>query len=126
MVRSLFGDTSRLTEKIHRHYLMPFAVPDERKGCWIFPKEIIGSSAWLQTLWERRNLLKDKNILVAWGMKDIGFRKKELDMWSNAFPRATVVRFEDAGHFVAEEKPEELIRKMSDLMAGLVQKQGAG
>jgi pimeloyl-ACP methyl ester carboxylesterase len=127
MVRSLFGDKSRLTEKIHRHYLMPLAVPDERKGCWIFPQEIIGSSAWLQTLWERRNLLKDKNILVAWGMKDIGFRKKELDRWSNAFPRATVVRFEDAGHFVAEEKPEELVREMRDLMAGpVVQKQGAG
>jgi len=116
IVRSLFGDKRRLTSEIHRHYLMPLATPDERKGCWVFPGQITGSSAWLQSLWERRDRLQDKKILIAWGMKDIGFRKKELDRWITVFPHARVVRFEDAGHFVPEEKPDELIREMRVLM----------
>lgn len=116
VVRSLFGDKRRLTPEIHRHYLMPLATPDERKGCWVFPGQITGSSAWLQSLWERRDRLQEKKILIAWGMKDIGFRKKELDRWITAFPHARVARFEDAGHFVPEEKPDELIREMRVLM----------
>jgi haloalkane dehalogenase len=95
---------------------MPLARPEERKGSWVFPRQIIGSSDWLQSLWDRRDLLQSKNILIAWGMKDIAFRKKELKMWMNAFPRARVVRFEDAGHFVPEEKPEELIGEMKKLI----------
>ena len=33
-----------------------------------------------------------------------------------AFPDAKVVRFEDAGHFVVEEKAAELIAEMKNLM----------
>jgi haloalkane dehalogenase len=116
IVRSLFGDKSRLTPKIHNHYLMPLSKPDERKGTWVFPGQIIGSSDWLQSLWGKRGVLQGKNILIAWGMKDIGFREKELKTWMDAFPLAKVVRFEDAGHFVAEEKPAELIGEIMNLI----------
>jgi haloalkane dehalogenase len=116
IVRSLFGDKRRLTPEIHAHYLMPLSKPDERKGTWVFPGQIIGSSDWLQSLWDKRAVLQDKNILIAWGMKDIGFRKKELQVWMNAFPQARVVQFQDAGHFVAEEKPEELITEIKNLI----------
>jgi haloalkane dehalogenase len=116
IVRSAFGDKSKLTPSIHAHYLMPLSRPDERKGSWVFPGQIIGSSDWLQSLWDRRNLLQNKNILIAWGMKDIAFRKKELNTWVDALPRARVVQFEDAGHFVPEEKAEELIFEMKELI----------
>lgn len=118
MMRSLFGDKSRLTPEIHAQYLMPLSRPEERKGCWVFPGQIIGSSDWLQSLWDTRAALERKNILIAWGMKDIGFREKELKRWMNAFPRAKVVRFEDAGHFIAEEKPDELISGIKRLIQG--------
>jgi len=116
IVKSLFGDKSRLTPKIHAQYLMPLSKPDERKGTWVFPGEIIGSSDWLQSLWDKHDVLQGKNILIAWGMKDIGFREKELKTWMHAFPHAKVARFEDAGHFVAEEKPDELIAEIKNLI----------
>jgi haloalkane dehalogenase len=116
IVRALFADKSHLTPKIHEHYLMPLAKPEERKGSWIFPAEIIGSSDWLQSLWDKHTLLREKKILIAWGMKDIGFRENELKTWMQAFPDAKVVRFEDAGHFVVEEKAAELIAEMKNLM----------
>ncbi len=115
VVKSIFGDKKKLTPEIHKHFVMPLDKPQERKGCWVFPKEIIGSSEWLQTLWNRHELMKSKNILFAWGMKDPAFRKKELDHWIGAFPEAKVVRFEDTGHFVAEERSTELIQEMKTL-----------
>ena len=57
-----------------------------------------------------------KRILIAWGMKDIAFRKKELTTWITAFPKAKVVQFEDAGHFVPEEKPDELIIEINNFI----------
>ncbi|MEI6293132.1 MAG: alpha/beta fold hydrolase [Methanomicrobiales archaeon] len=118
LMRSMFGDKSRLTPEIHEHYLIPLSKPEERKGCWVFPGQIIGSSDWLGSLWDKREALQGKRHLIAWGMKDIAFRKKEMKTWMNAFPMATVVRFEDAGHFVAEEKPDELTREIQDLIRG--------
>jgi haloalkane dehalogenase len=109
VVRSVFGDKNKLTPNIHKHYLMPLDDPEKRKGSWVFPGQIIGSSDWLQSMWDKRDVLKDKNILIAWGMKDIAFRKKEMDRWAGAFPDAKVIRFPNAGHFISEEEPGELI-----------------
>jgi len=114
IVKSVFGDKSKLTPEIHKHFLKPLDNPKERKGCWVFPKQIIGSSDWLQLLWNKHDILKNKHILIAWGMKDIAFRKKELNKWIQAFPNAKVIRFEDSGHFVAEEKSNELIAEIKD------------
>ena len=65
---------------------MPLEKAEERKGSWVFPAEIIGSSDWLQSLWDNRDLLRRKKILIAWGMKDIGFREKELTTGCMHFP----------------------------------------
>jgi haloalkane dehalogenase len=116
LMPSLYGDKTRLTSEIHRHYLEPLARPEERKGCWILPGQIIGASDWLQELWDRRTVLQDKEILIAWGMRDIAFREKELDTWVRAFPRARVIRFGDCGHFVSEEKPAELMDEIRKLL----------
>lgn len=117
VVRMAFGDKRKLTPAVHQHYLLPLANPAERKGNWTFPKQIVGASAWLEELWQARGALADKRVLIAWGMKDIAFREKELKTWMAAFPDARVLRFEDAGHFVAEEKPVELVAAMRDLLA---------
>jgi pimeloyl-ACP methyl ester carboxylesterase len=118
LMPSLFGEKTRLTPEIHRHYLEPLARPEERKGCWVLPGQIIGASDWLQELWDRRTVLLEKPALIAWGMKDIAFRKKELDTWIRAFPGARVVRYEDSGHFVSEEKPAELTAEIRKLLEG--------
>jgi haloalkane dehalogenase len=113
IVKSVYGDKNKLTPEIHRHFLMPLAKPAERKGCWVFPKQIIAASTWLEGLWSQREQLQGKVKLIAWGEKDIAFREKELKQWTAAFPDAQVVRFADAGHFVADEKSEALIKALT-------------
>ncbi len=116
VLKSVYGDKSKLTSEIHHQFTMPLAKPEERKGCWIFPKQIIGSSDWLAELWAERRVLDGKIKLIAWGMKDIAFREKELNHWISHFPDAKVVRYADAGHFVAEEKPDELIDELTAVL----------
>lgn len=117
IVKAAFAVKRRLTPQIHQHYLSPLDRPAERKGSWVFPKQIIASSEWLASLWEQRAQLAAKSVLIAWGMKDIAFKSKELNRWIGLFPKATVVRFEDCGHYVAEEKPVELIAQIQELLA---------
>ena len=108
----VYGDRSRLTPEIHRHYLDALATPSDRRGSAVFPREIIGSSSWLAQLWDRRADLSGLDIAFVWGMKDIAFREKELDRWRSAFPAARVLRLDDCGHYVAEEKPHELVTEI--------------
>ena len=103
-----YGDRRLLTPRIHAQYLGPLGSPRERTGSAVFPREIIASTPWLRSLWERRESLSGKPALIAWGMKDIAFREKELDTWIEALPGASVLRLPKAGHFVQEEAREEL------------------
>ena len=115
VMRQAYGDKRRLTPFIHRHYLDPLATAEDRKGSWVFPREIINSSDWLQSLWDRRSRLASKTMLIAWGMKDIAFREKELRRWQEAFPAARTVVYPDTGHFVSEEQPVALAREIRAL-----------
>lgn len=105
---AVYADRSRLTQEIHRHYLKPLDDETARRGSAILPKQIVGASDWLGGLWERRGLLADIPKLIVWGVKDIGFRTKELERWEAAYPDAVVVRLDDVGHYVPEEAPERL------------------
>lgn len=113
-----FGDQTRLTGDVHLHYLRPLARPEERKGCWTLPGEILRSSEWLRNLWARRSRLEDMQKLIVWGMKDIAFREKELNTWSSTFPDARVVRLPDVGHYVQEEAKEDLGQIVGAFLSG--------
>lgn len=89
-------------------YQKAIDTPGDRTGSMVFPKQIIDSSSRLASLWEKIDVLRDKPILIVWGMKDIAFREKELRQWQHAFPTARTVQLTTVGHFVQEEAPEEL------------------
>ncbi len=116
VVPRAYGDPQRLTREIHRHYLDSQPTPDTRKGTWVFPQQIIGASAWLASLWAQREKLANKPTLIAWGMKDIAFREKELRRWQEAFPHANVTRLEGVGHYVQDEAGETLVDLMQTFL----------
>jgi haloalkane dehalogenase len=91
---------------LHQHYIKPLEKPSERKGCWIFPKRIIGSTNWLDELWSKKDEIKNISSLILWGKKDIAFREKELRKWMTFLNDAETHKFENIGHFVPEELKE--------------------
>jgi len=108
-----FGDKRKLTKQIHSHYRN--AVPDaaSRVALYALANELMGASEWWQSLWERADVLAQRPMLILWGMKDKFVPAYEFEKWKKKFPHARAVPFEDAGHFVQEEKPE---------MSGLIRK----
>jgi haloalkane dehalogenase len=117
MIRSAWGDKKKLTKEIHRHYIQALPTPADRQGTWVFLQQLIGSSDWFQSLWERRENLERKPALIFWGMKDIAFKQKELDRWKELFPGAQVVCFPEAGHFLQEEEGEPIASNLQTFLA---------
>jgi haloalkane dehalogenase len=53
--------------------------------------------------------LKDKPMMICWGMKDFVFDKDFLAEWQKRFPDAKVHRFPKAGHYILEDQPENVL-----------------
>lgn len=115
-LRAAFGDKSRLTTAAHSHYRNALPTPESRKGSHVFPKQIIGSTPWLASIWSKIGALKHKPALFVWGMKDVAFREKELRHWQTALPAAQTVTLPTVGHYVAEEAPQALTAAMADFL----------
>lgn len=100
-----FGDRSKLSSAMHRHYKK--ALPDwpSRKGAYTFARELIDAGPWWAGLWARRDVLTRKDVLIFWGLKDSFVPPYEMDKWTAALPQAQVVRLPEAGHFAQEEEP---------------------
>jgi haloalkane dehalogenase len=105
-----------MTPEVHRHYLKPLENPLERKGSWTFLAEIVRSTGWLDSLWERREMIRNIPALILWGKRDAAFRQSELERWMAEFLEQKVFVFDDAGHFVPEDKGEELCPLVEDFM----------
>jgi pimeloyl-ACP methyl ester carboxylesterase len=119
LVHAAFGDKGKLTKQVHRHYIAAFPSPAERQGAWTSAKELIGSSDWYKSLWQRRERIAGKPALLLWGMRDPAFKADALARWKETLRSAEVVEFAEAGHFVQEEAPQEAVREIRAFLSGL-------
>lgn len=108
IMKTFNKNKSKFTKTIHQHYLKPFNNSKDRKGVWVFPREIVGSSNWLEGIWSQREKIKDKYVLLIWGMKDMAFREKELKTWEALFSHSEIVKLKGVGHYVPEERGSDL------------------
>ena len=99
-----FGERSRLTPEIHQHFLRPFSKASERNGTIAFAKSLLRDQDYYASVGKKLSILKDKPVLIIWGMKDEFITEKHLLWMQEQFPGSKVVRYDDAGHFVLEEK----------------------
>jgi haloalkane dehalogenase len=112
VVKKAMGDKRKLSKRIHEHYFLHMENAQSRKGCYVFPQQIVGSSFWLESLWQQRAKINAIQTSFIWGMKDIAFRPEELNYWLNHWKNPTVIRLPDVGHFPQEEMPEEIIKEL--------------
>ena len=67
---------------------------------------------------ERRlTLLRDRPVLICWGMRDFVFDEHFLRQWQEYFPAAEVHRYEDAGHYVLEDAGDEVGLRVDEFLA---------
>ncbi|MBL7774781.1 MAG: alpha/beta fold hydrolase [Saprospiraceae bacterium] len=103
-----FGDKKLLTPEIHRHYKRALPNPPSRVAAYAFTDELLAAGPFWARQWAELPRLADKPCCIFWGMKDSFVPPYELEKWVAALPKARVIRFENAGHFVQEEAPEQM------------------
>ena len=103
------GDRSILTPEIMAHYCNAQPSPTARDANAALPGYIVGASDWLRSIWDDRAAFVDKSALLLWGLKDIAFRKKELERWKSVLTDFELHEFGDCGHFLAEEAPDRVV-----------------
>ena len=117
LVKAAFGDKRKLTAAVHRHYIDAFPTAAERHAPWVLARELIGSSDWYESLWQRVDVLAAKPALLLWGMKDPAFGPDALARWKQALPGARTIEFPESGHFVQEEAPAEAANEIARFVA---------
>ncbi|GJM38233.1 MAG: haloalkane dehalogenase 2 [Acidimicrobiales bacterium] len=96
-----------VTDEELRHYIDVAPTPHSRLGHAIFPKAIVGETAWLTALERRVNTtLADRPMLRITGMRDVPMTTRAfLRKWDAMWPAATKLDLADAGHFWQEDEP---------------------
>lgn len=117
IVKMAVGDKKKLTKDVHRHYFKPNTKPSERKGVYVFPREVVGSWQWLDELWSQKDKISGIPTAFVWGMKDIAFREKELNYWMENWKDYTVLKLKNVGHLPQEEDAASVISEMKKLLA---------
>lgn len=113
IMKASFGNKKKLTPELHHQYIKAQGSPKERIAAFACVNALIGSSDFYNSLWEKRELLLQKPVLLLWGMKD-EFLKTSLlfPKWEQLLNGKKIVKLEKAGHFVQEEEPELINKEM--------------
>jgi haloalkane dehalogenase len=110
-----FGNKKKLSPEIHRHYKMALPNAASRRAAYAFTGELLNAGPFWENQWRQVHTLAEKPCLIAWGMRDSFVPSYELEKWEKVLPTARVLRFEQAGHFVQEEEPEQLVAALKRL-----------
>ena len=112
-----YADRRKLTPTIYQHYLARFPDPWSRGAVlWPLAQALLGSSAFFDALWQRRDRLRNHPALVLWGMRDPAFPPYMLARWREILPQAPVVELASAGHWPHEEAPEGVIAELQQFL----------
>jgi len=108
IIKKCIVDKKNFNPTIYKH----LETKEDRKGCWTFPKQIIASGDWLDSLWQKRKNLNNIPKTLIWGMKDIAFREKEFNVWNEELTNKTVIKLDNVGHYPHEEATDVFIDEL--------------
>jgi haloalkane dehalogenase len=105
-----------LPPRVRAGYRYPFRDRLGRLAAWRFVRDIPlerkhPSAPVLEQVGERIGMLRDKPMLICWGLRDFCFDEKFLRQWRERFPHARVRTFEDAGHWVLEDAAASIVNE---------------
>ena len=121
---------SRMTPDVRAGYLLPYDNYPNRVAILRFVQDIpVGPShptyPLIRSIEAGLAELRDRPMLICWGMRDFCFTERFLDCWIERFPEAEVHRFAEAGHYVVEDAADEILplvrsflRSKVDISAG--------
>ncbi len=116
IVPSAYADRRKLTREIHAQYLAPFSDRWARGAVlWPLAHALLGSTAYYDSLWQRRGRLRDVPTLVVWGTRDPAFKPHQLARWRTVVPHARVLEL-PVGHWPHEEAPDAVTAAVREFL----------
>jgi haloalkane dehalogenase len=116
MMKQSFANKSILTKAIHNQFKK---AQDKaaRKANYRLAKDLVGAHNWHNSIYNKREKLLGKPLLLIWGMKDKFFPADTMiPKWQAAFPQAKLVKLENAGHFFQEEAPLQVSQAIKEFL----------
>lgn len=115
------GTERRLQAAVRRAYTAPYDGWRDAISTLRFMQDIPlreGDAAWPLVAEAGRRLheFADRPAFVGWGLRDFVFDRHFLAGFRDALPRAQVMAFEDAGHYVMEDRHETLVPAIRDFL----------
>ena len=110
-----FYHSKTLTPALKQQYLKPFSKSAHRLGTWHLAKALMQSQNWYAFLWQNHAVLAIKPMLILWGKHDQFLGHPFLYKWHMHFLQAKVIELE-AGHFLQEEKPMEILQEIKEFL----------
>lgn len=109
-----------LSDEEFSHYTDVVPTPESREGIAVFPKEILRSRPWLSELEQRvSETLSDKPVALVFGRKDPALASDaNIERWQAEFPDASFVSLPEAGHFIQEDAPDEIVTALRAVASG--------
>ncbi|MGZ5304286.1 MAG: alpha/beta fold hydrolase, partial [Bacteroidia bacterium] len=78
---------------------------------------LVGAHNWHDSIYNKREKLLAKPVLLLWGMKDKFFPAETMiPKWLATFPQVKLVKLEKVGHFFQEEAPEETVKAIREFL----------
>jgi haloalkane dehalogenase len=114
-----YGTVKRLSKQVLDAYRAPHPSPQDRLGIAAFPRMIpethdVAHPAWatMAAIEDGLPALRNKAALIVWAKKDPAFRRPQLSRWQRVFPNAPAPLLVQAGHYLQEEVPHEILGHM--------------
>ena len=111
-----------LTAEAREAYMAPYDSWANRVAVLRFVQDIPlrpGDRSYpiVQGVADALSAFQETPILIGWGLKDFIFDRHFLNEWTRRFPDAEVHRFEDSGHYILEDRGEELAGAIGSFLA---------
>jgi haloalkane dehalogenase len=111
---SYIGVAKKMPAEVRRAYVAPYDSWANRISTVRFMQDIPlreGDRAWplVQEAGRRLPQFADRPVFIGWGLKDFVFDRHFLDGFRAALPDAEVHAFDDAGHYVLEDRQADLV-----------------
>jgi cis-3-alkyl-4-acyloxetan-2-one decarboxylase len=108
------GVARTMPAAVRRAYLAPYDSWAHRIATLRFVQDIPlaeGDRAWtlVEEAGRRLHEFADRPVFIGWGLRDFVFDRRCLDVYRAAWPEAEVHAFEDADHYVLQDRHQALV-----------------
>lgn len=108
------GVVAPLDRAVFEMYRAPFEDVWSREPTHIFPRQLLAAKRFLSGVYKAMPVLKQKRALILWGTQDFAFQEPERTRFEQLFMNHKTVLLSDAGHFIQEDAPDEIVREILD------------